>query len=86
MVKDKSMPARASGDAAPKEKAKRVEAKGPGISGFIRESVAELKKVHAPTRQETMQATLVTLAIVLFFAVVLAVLDWAFRGLVWRLV
>jgi preprotein translocase SecE subunit len=54
--------------------------------GFIGESIDELKKVHTPTRQETIQATLVTLAILLAFAIVLAGLDWIFRGLMWRLV
>ncbi len=58
-----------------------------GRSGtFFHESVAELKKVQSPTKQETIQATVVTLAILIFFAVVLAVLDWAFKSLMWQLV
>jgi len=53
---------------------------------FLSESIEELKKVHSPTRQETIQATVVTLAILIFFAVVLAFLDWAFKNLMWQLV
>jgi preprotein translocase SecE subunit len=54
--------------------------------GFIQESIEELKKVHTPTRQETFEATVRTLAILLLFAVVLAFLDWVFRGLMWQVV
>lgn len=42
---------------------------------FISESFEELKKVTHPTRQETMQATLVTLLIIVFVAICLFVLD-----------
>lgn len=42
---------------------------------FIRESKEELKKVHCPTRQETIQATVVTLFIMVFVSLVLFVLD-----------
>jgi preprotein translocase SecE subunit len=53
---------------------------------FLSESLAELKKVTSPSRQETIQATIMTLALVLFFAVTLAVLDWVFKSIMWRLV
>ena len=42
---------------------------------FFRESWAELKKVHHPTRQETIQATLGVLFMVVVFAVVLGGID-----------
>lgn len=42
---------------------------------FINGSIEELKKVTHPTRQETMQATLVTLLIIVFVAACLFVLD-----------
>ena len=57
-----------------------------GASEFLRESLAELKKVHTPTRAETIQATLVTLFIMVFVAVVLFVLDVLFKGLMHALV
>jgi preprotein translocase SecE subunit len=57
-----------------------------GKGSFLQESIAELKKVHAPTRQETFEATVRTLAILFLFAVVLAFLDWVFRGLMWQVV
>ena len=42
---------------------------------FVKGSVEELKKVTYPTRQETTQATLVTLLIIVFVAGCLFVLD-----------
>lgn len=42
---------------------------------YLSESVDELKKVSTPTKQETMQATMGTLVIILFFALCLLVLD-----------
>ncbi len=49
--------------------------------GFLAESVDELKKVTTPTRQETIQATLVTLVIMIFVAVCLFLLDILFSNL-----
>ncbi|MCB0332793.1 MAG: preprotein translocase subunit SecE [Bdellovibrionales bacterium] len=49
--------------------------------GFLTESVGELKKVSTPTRQETIQATLVTIVIMTFVAICLMVLDVIFRTL-----
>lgn len=43
---------------------------------YIGESVDELKKISTPTRQETMQATLATIAIIVFFALCLLVFDF----------
>ena len=57
-----------------------VEGSG-NLRHFLRDSVAELKKVHSPTRAETIQATLVTLFIMFFIAIVLFVLDMVFQGL-----
>ena len=48
---------------------------------FLSESVEELKKVSFPTRQETMQATFVTILIVVFMAFCLFVLDQIFHTL-----
>lgn len=48
---------------------------------FVGEAWGELKKVSFPTRQETMQATIVTLFIMSFVAVCLFVLDWVFNRL-----
>ena len=45
---------------------------------FLRDCNDELKKVVAPTRQETLQATLVTLVIVGFVAAALAMMDFTF--------
>jgi preprotein translocase SecE subunit len=43
---------------------------------FISESIDELKKITTPTRQETIQATMATVMIILFFSVCLLVLDF----------
>jgi preprotein translocase SecE subunit len=53
---------------------------------FMSESVDELKKIAHPTRQETIQATIIALVFMGFFAIVLALLDWVLRGLVWTVV
>lgn len=45
------------------------------IPEYVNGSIQELKKVTYPTRQETMQATLVTLVIIIFVALCLFVLD-----------
>lgn len=44
--------------------------------GFFRDSVDELKKVTHPTRQETTQATIVTLLIMFFVSICLFLFDW----------
>jgi preprotein translocase subunit SecE len=58
-------------------------AKGPL---FVRECVEELKKVDFPNRQQTMQATMVTLFIMVFVALVLFVLDVVFKHMMEALV
>lgn len=50
--------------------------------GYLAASVAELKKVTTPTRQEAMQATLVTIIIITFMSVCLFVLDFVFHRIV----
>jgi preprotein translocase SecE subunit len=51
---------------------------------FFKESIEELKKVSTPTRKEASQETLRALLLVVVFSVILAVLDWAFKALVWQ--
>lgn len=51
-----------------------------GIS-FTRESWAELKKVTFPTRQETIQATLVVLMMMVLVSAYLGLLDLVFYKL-----
>jgi|GEM_PF-5001521 len=45
---------------------------------YFRDCVEELKKVSAPTRAETWQATLVTILIIAFVALVVACMDLIF--------
>jgi preprotein translocase SecE subunit len=45
---------------------------------YIRDSIDELKKVHSPTRAETIQATVVTFVIMVVVSVVLFLLDLLF--------
>ena len=54
---------------------------GNAKSYFV-ESIAELKKVTTPTRQEAMQATIVTLIIIAFMSLCLFSLDFIFHTLV----
>ena len=56
----------------------KIEAKSNPISAgvqFVDESWRELKKVHAPTRQETIQASIVVLVMVILFALFLGAAD-----------
>jgi preprotein translocase SecE subunit len=53
---------------------------------FIKDSVDELKKVHTPTRAETVQATIVTLFIMVFISLVLFVFDLVFKRLIHTIV
>lgn len=69
-----------AGQAAPGEPKLKV------ASSYFTESFAELKKVHAPSRQEAWQHTISVLALIVFFSLVLAVMDWVFRGIMWRLI
>ena len=47
-------------------------------SSYFRESVEELRKVARPSRQETVQATIVTIVIICVVAVCLMALDVVF--------
>jgi preprotein translocase SecE subunit len=57
-----------------------------GPLGYFSESLGELKKVTTPTRQEAMQASLVTLVIIAFMSVSLFVMDLLFHWVVSLLV
>ena len=50
-------------------------------ASFLSESVAELKKVSFPTRQQTIQAAIITVFIVMFVSLALFVLDIIFGQL-----
>ena len=50
-------------------------------TSFLSESVAELKKVTFPTRQQTLQAAMVTVFIVMFVSLALFLLDVIFGQL-----
>ena len=48
---------------------------------FFSESVEELKKISTPSRQETFQATLVTILMVVFMALCVFLVDLLFNGI-----
>jgi len=52
------------------------------ITGFFRESLAELKKVHWPTREQTTQMTIVVIIFSIATGIVLGGLDFVFAQLV----
>ena len=52
-------------------------AAGRAAREFARESLVELRKVVWPTRKETGQVTLVVVAMVVFMAIFLWLVDWA---------
>ena len=47
-----------------------------GIGAFMGEAVTELKKVHFPTRQDTIRSTMGVLLLIVVFAVILGTTDW----------
>ena len=59
------------------QKKRGAEEKGPiGRSvDFVNEAIDELKKVHTPTRQETIQGTIGVLLMVFFFGLFLGLGD-----------
>ena len=57
-------------------------AKGRQVSTFIREANIEVRKVVWPTRQETVQTTMVVMIVGVIFAILLWILDLMLGGLV----
>jgi len=47
---------------------------------FLSDSIEELRKISTPSRQETIQATLVTIVMVVFMAMCLFLVDLLFNG------
>jgi preprotein translocase subunit SecE len=56
--------------------------RGRNVIGFVRDAQIEVRKVVWPTRQETVQTTLVVMIVVVVFALLLWVLDLMLGGLV----
>lgn len=50
--------------------------KGRQIWAFIQDAQVEVRKVVWPTRQETVQTTLIVIVAVIVFAIILGILDW----------
>ena len=59
---------------------------GKAFNQLRKDSVVELRKVVWPTRQETLQTTLIVLVFVLIVALLLFVLDWALNGMISTLI
>ena len=53
-----------------------------GSGNYLKDSIAELRKVSTPTRQEAMQATIVALIIIAFMSLCLFVMDYFFHTVV----
>ena len=56
--------------------------KGREVSSFVREAQIEVRKVVWPTRQETVQTTLIVIVVVIIVAIFLWLLDMALGGIV----
>jgi len=56
--------------------------KGRTTASFIKEAQTEVRKVVWPTRQETVQTTLVVMVVVVIIAIFLWLLDMALGGIV----
>ena len=57
-------------------------AKGREVSSFVREAQIEVRKVVWPTRQETVQTTLIVIVVVIVVAIFLWLLDMGLGGIV----
>lgn len=64
-----------------KKSAKTPQKKG-GLFKYFKEVKQEAKRVSWPTRQQVVQSTLLVLAVVLFFALYVGILDVIFIRLV----
>ncbi|MFA6427119.1 MAG: preprotein translocase subunit SecE [Candidatus Magasanikbacteria bacterium] len=49
------------------------------ITNYLRESIAELRKVSWPTKKQTTAYTLIVLALSIGIALFFALLDWMFN-------
>ncbi|MGR8948688.1 MAG: preprotein translocase subunit SecE [Gammaproteobacteria bacterium] len=56
--------------------------KGREVSSFVREAQIEVRKVVWPTKQETVQTTLIVIVVVIIVAIFLWLLDMALGGIV----
>jgi len=56
------------------------------ISRFIREVLAELKKVTWPSRDEMVGSTIIVCALVIIFAAILGAMDGAFSNFIRKLI
>ena len=56
--------------------------KGREVSSFVREAQIEVRKVVWPTKQETIQTTLIVIVVVIIVAIFLWLLDMALGGIV----
>lgn len=59
---------------------------GKAFNQLRKDSMVELRKIVWPTRQETLQTTLIVLVFVLIVALLLFVLDWALNGMISTLI
>ena len=50
------------------------------LTRYFKETWYELKKVSWPTRREAVNLTGMVVAVTIFLAIVLAVMDWLFKG------
>lgn len=58
--------------------AKKKERKGNAVIRYIRDTRAELRKVHWPSRQEAWSLTKIVLAVTISMAIFLGLLDYLF--------
>ncbi|UWN49308.1 Protein translocase subunit SecE [Alcanivorax sp. ALC70] len=59
---------------------------GKAFNQLRKDSMVELRKVVWPSRQETLQTTLIVLVFVLIVALLLFVLDWVLNGAISMLI
>ena len=68
------------------DRLQRVKDVVPQSRQFLTEVWGELRKVHWPTRQETLAATVIVVVVVVIVSLYLGLVDWALTSIIqWAL-
>jgi len=77
--------AKSKKDSRQKATSAAVERKRIGVRQFVREVIAEMRKVLWPTRKEVVNSTVIVIVTVVIVTGVVFALDWVFTKFVYNL-
>ncbi len=70
---------RNTGRTAPRVQNVGTRSRGGTIGGFFGDIISELRRVHWPTRQETLRLTQLVIVVSAVIGVILSSVDWVFN-------